>query len=149
MKSETFSSQKTLTIKKFKRKKWLNRIIFLGGSISLIIGMIGIILPILPTTPFLLITAAAYAKSSKKFYKWLLNNRILGSYIRNYREGKGMPIKVKVITLILLWITIAISLLFMNNLIWIQLILLIVASMVSIHILFIRPKKNKNNLTEN
>lgn len=146
MKSETFSSQKTLTIKKFKRKKWLNRIIFLGGSISLIIGMIGIILPILPTTPFLLITAAAYAKSSKKFYKWLLNNRILGSYIRNYREGKGMPIKVKVITLILLWITIAISLLFMNNLIWIQLILLIVASMVSIHILFIRPKKNKNQL---
>jgi len=146
MKSETFSSQKTLTIKKFKRKKWLNRIIFLGGSISLIIGMIGIILPILPTTPFLLITAAAYAKSSKKFYKRLLNNRILGSYIRNYREGKGMPIKVKVITLILLWITIAISLLFMNNLIWIQLILLIVASMVSIHILFIRPKKNKNQL---
>jgi len=127
----------------FKEKKFRKRLIFLGGFISLSLGIIGIVIPILPTTPFLLLASAAFAKSSEKFHKWLLNNRVLGAYIRNYKEGKGMPLKIKVITLLLLWITISISILFLMNLFWVQILLICIAIAVSIHILLIRPKNRE------
>ena len=74
------------------RKKVIDALISLVGIISLILGSIGIVLPVLPTTPFLLLSAACFAKSSKRFYNWLMNNRILGTFIKNYKEGLGMPI---------------------------------------------------------
>jgi uncharacterized membrane protein YbaN (DUF454 family) len=120
--------------------KVIKYFILLGGFISLILGIIGIVIPILPTTPFLLLASAAFAKSSKKFDRWLLNNKILGAYIKNYREGKGLPIKIKVLTLSLLWITILISMLFLLDLIWVLIILLCIAIAVSLHIILIRPK---------
>ena len=123
------------------KKKIQNRLIFLGGTITLILGIIGIFIPILPTTPFLLISAAAYAKSSSRFHHWLLNNKILGFYIRNYKEGLGMPLKVKILTLTLLWVTIAISVLLIS-IIWVQILLIIIAVSVSIHIILIKPKKH-------
>ena len=122
-------------------KKIKKRLIFIGGFISLILGIIGIALPILPTTPFLLLASAAFAKTSERFDKWLLNNKILGAYIRNYREGKGLPVKIKIITISLLWITIIISILFLMKLFWLQLVLIFIAMAVSIHISFIKPKK--------
>jgi uncharacterized membrane protein YbaN (DUF454 family) len=123
-----------------KTKKIINHLVFLGGFISLILGIIGIALPILPTTPFLLLASAAFAKSSKRFHRWLLNNKILGAYIKNYREGKGLPLKIKVITLSLLWITIIISILFLMHLFWVQIVLICIAAAVSIHIILIKPK---------
>jgi len=114
---------------------------FIAGSLCLVLGIIGIVLPILPTTPFLLLAAACYVRSSEKAYNWLLNNKIFGQYIRNYREGKGMPIKIKLITLTFLWITILISILLIRIL-WVQILLIIIASGVSIHIILIRPKKD-------
>jgi len=127
-----------------KRKKIINRMIFLGGFISLILGVIGIALPILPTTPFLLLASAAFAKSSERFHRWLLNNKILGAYIKNYREGKGLPLKIKIITLSLLWITIIISILFLMHLFWVQVVLICIAIAVSIHIILIKPKIVEN-----
>ena len=125
------------------RKKIVKTLYFIGGTISLILGIIGIVLPILPTTPFLLLAAACYARSSEKFYNWLLNNRILGSYIRNYIEGRGMPIKVKIFTISMLWITILISAFLIIQIIWIRVVLIIIAIAVTTHILLIRPKKGK------
>ena len=125
------------------RKKILKALYFIGGTISLILGIIGIVLPILPTTPFLLLAAACYARSSEKFYNWLLNNRILGSYIRNYIEGRGMPIKVKIFTISMLWITILISAFLIIQIIWVRVVLIIIAIAVTIHIILIRPKKTK------
>ena len=61
------------------------------GSISLALGILGIFLPLLPTTPFLLLTAALYFKGSPRLYNWLLNHRHFGPYIRNFRENKAMP----------------------------------------------------------
>ena len=72
-----------------ERSRFVKALYFIAGTVCLILGIIGIILPILPTTPFLLLAAGCYARSSERFYNWLLNNRILGSYIRNYREGKA------------------------------------------------------------
>ncbi|UCC21295.1 MAG: YbaN family protein [Promethearchaeota archaeon] len=115
--------------------------IFLGGFISLILGIIGIAIPILPTTPFLLLASAAFAKSSERFNRWLLNNKLLGAYIKNYREGKGLPLKIKVITLSLLWITILVSMFFLMDLLWVQILLICIAIAVSIHIILIRPKE--------
>jgi uncharacterized membrane protein YbaN (DUF454 family) len=140
MKAETVQSQKDINRKKVRRRKTINRFIFLGGTFTLILGIIGIVIPILPTTPFLLLTAAAYAKSSKRFYNWLLNSRILGMYIRNYKEGKGMPLKLKIFTISALWITISISLIFLTKMIWLQILLIIIAIAVSIHIIGIKPK---------
>lgn len=125
------------------RGKLVKGLYFTAGTICLILGIIGIVLPILPTTPFLLLAAACYARSSDKFYNWLINNRILGAYIRNYREGKGMPIKVKLFTLSLLWITMLITIFIFIQILWIQIVLFIIAIVVTIHIILIRPKKNR------
>ena len=121
-------------------KKIKKRLIFIGGFISLILGIIGLVIPILPTTPFLLLASAAFAKSSERFNNWLLNNKILGAYIKNYREGKGLPLKIKSITLSLLWITIIISIIFLMHLFWVQFVLICIAIVVSIHIILIKPK---------
>jgi uncharacterized membrane protein YbaN (DUF454 family) len=104
------------------------------------IGVIGIFVPILPTTPFLLLAAACYLRSSPRFHRWLMNNRLFGTYIRNYTEGRGIPIKVKLFTIALLWLTIGISIWLAANLI-VTVILLIVATGVTIHIICIRARK--------
>jgi len=127
------------------KKKIITRLVFLGGFISLILGIIGIAIPILPTTPFLLLASVAFAKSSERFNRWLLNNKILGAYIKNYREGKGLPLRIKLITLSLLWITILVSMLFLMNLLWVQILLICIAIAVSIHIILIKPKNIEKN----
>jgi len=112
------------------------------GTICLAIGVIGIFTPILPTTPFLLLAAACYLRSSPRFHRWLMNNRIFGSYIRNYTEGRGIPIKVKLFTIALLWATIGLSIWAAANPV-VTAVLLVVAVGVSLHIVFIRTKQDK------
>ncbi len=108
------------------------------GTLFLIIGVIGIFIPLLPTTPFLLLAAACYIRGSKKFYNWLIKNRWLGEYIKNYQEGRGVPFNVKIITIIVLWLTIIIStIVFISNSI-IQIILFIIAIVVTFHIIKIK-----------
>jgi uncharacterized membrane protein YbaN (DUF454 family) len=110
------------------------------GTICVVIGVIGIFVPILPTTPFLLLAAACFLRSSPRFHSWLMNNRLFGTYIRNYTEGRGIPIRVKLFTIALLWATIGISIWLTANLI-VTVILLMVATGVTIHIVFIRARK--------
>ena len=107
------------------------------------LGILGIFLPLLPTTPFLLIAAACYIRSSEKFYNWLINNKWLGNYIKNYIEGKGVPLKVKVLSISLLWITIGYSIVFVVHIFPIRVILILIAIGVTIHILSIRSLKQK------
>jgi len=118
--------------------KW---ILITAGTLFVGLGILGIFLPILPTTPFLLLAAACYARSSKRFYRWLINNKWIGAYIKNYREGKGVPLKIKVFTISLLWITILFSIFFIIQISWIKIILLIIAAGVTIHILTIKTIK--------
>ena len=80
-------------------------IYLLIGSVSLALGVLGIFLPVLPTTPFLLLAAALFFRSSPRAYACLLNHKYLGVYIRNFREYKSIPLHVKIISLSLLWIT--------------------------------------------
>jgi len=123
---------------------FLRYLLIIFGTIFLIFGIIGIFLPILPTTPFLLLSAACYARSSKRFYNWLMNNRWFGSYIKNYHEGKGILLKIKIFTISLLWVTILISIFFVINIFWIELILVVIAIGVTIHIVTIKTYKHNN-----
>ena len=87
-----------------RARSWLLRILLIGlGSLAVGLGVAGIFLPLLPTTPFLLLAAYCYVRSSEPLYLWLIRNRWTGKPIRNYREGKGIPRKTKVFTILLLW----------------------------------------------
>jgi uncharacterized protein len=108
------------------------------GTLFLIIGVIGVFLPILPTTPFLLVAVACYAKGSKKLYDRLLNDRWIGTYIKNYREGKGIPLRGKVLSIFMLWFSISFSIVFFIHILFIRVILIVIAIAVTIHLLKIR-----------
>jgi len=130
---------------KISKSKVKRVLYYIAGTIFLALGIIGIVFPILPTTPFLLLSAACYVRSSEKAYNWLIHNKLFGKIIRDYREGRGLPIKIKVITIILLWITIFISILFIT-IFWVQILLIIIASLVSIHIVLIKPKSQQKEV---
>jgi len=125
-------------------KKVWKSIYISGGVICVVFGVIGIFIPVLPTTPFLLLAAFLFARSSDRALHWLLNNRLFGAYIRNYREGKGMAARDKIVTLALLWLTIGLSMLFATQNLWIRLGLLIVAAGVTFHLLRIKTYRLKH-----
>jgi len=118
----------------------LSKILIGLGTCFLIIGIIGVFIPLLPTTPFLLLSSACYARGSQKFYNWLINNKVFGEYIKNYREKRGIPLSVKIISITILWITIAFSAFIIISIFLIQIILIIIAIGVTIHILKIKTK---------
>lgn len=105
-----------------------------SGTLFVGLGVLGMFVPVLPTTPFLLLAAACYARSSKRFYHWLMTNRWFGAYIRNYREGRGLPLKQKILTLLLLWLTIGYAAWRVVPLWWLKLILVGIAAGVTIHL---------------
>jgi uncharacterized membrane protein YbaN (DUF454 family) len=120
------------------RNKWhriKKALLVVAGTICVALGAIGIFLPVLPTTPFLLLAAACYCRSSERLYHWLLSNRFFGEYIRNYREGKGIPLKTKIIAVAVLWLAIVYSMFFVVTILAVQLVLLVVAIAVSTHII--------------
>jgi uncharacterized membrane protein YbaN (DUF454 family) len=89
------------------------RIVFLGlGTLFVALGIVGIFLPVLPTTPFILLAAACYARASTRFYNWLLNNRILGPTILEWRRYRSIPYRVKWTAIILMVVTLSISIVF-------------------------------------
>lgn len=104
------------------------------GSISLILGSLGVILPVLPTTPFLLLSLACFIKSSEKLYKFILNNKYLGPYVKDYVRGNGIPIKAKKRAISLIWITIGFSIIFVIDKTILRLMLLTIAATVSLYI---------------
>ncbi|MCF8232987.1 MAG: YbaN family protein [Bacteroidales bacterium] len=79
------------------------------GTVSLSVGVLGIFIPGLPTTVFLLITAFLYARSSEKLYNKLLNNKYVGPYITNFRKYKGMTLKSKIYSISMMWTMIFLS----------------------------------------
>ncbi|KPL03185.1 MAG: hypothetical protein AMJ90_03880 [candidate division Zixibacteria bacterium SM23_73_2] len=127
--------------------RWVRILWKISGTFFVGLAILGIFLPLLPTTPFLLLALACYAKSSKRLHSWLLTNRWFGRYLRNYRERKGIPFKVKILTVLFLWLTIGYSAIFIIKIFLIKIILFIIAAGVSIHILSIPTlrKSQRNN----
>jgi hypothetical protein len=108
------------------------------GTLAVALGVLGMLVPLLPTTPFLLLAAICYARGSKRFYNWLLTNPWCGEYIRNYREGRGIPLKQKVLTLLLLWSTIVYTAGFVVSLWWVRLLLFGMAAGVTVHLVRVK-----------
>jgi uncharacterized protein len=109
------------------------------------IGIIGIFIPILPTTPFLLLAAFFFTKSSERFLHWLLTNKLCGSYIDNYRSGRGLPLKQKILTVVFLWLTIGFSAFVFVDKLWVQVLLLLIAMGVTLHLIMIKTCRPETN----
>ena len=120
-----------------KRKGFARAAYILAGTLCVTAGVIGVFLPILPTTPFLLLAAFLFARSSDRFLHWLLNNRWLGAYIRNYRAGLGMTALSKAFTITALWLSIGSSIAFLVEAWWLKLLLVAIGSGVTYHLLSI------------
>lgn len=111
------------------------------GGISLALGAAGILLPILPTTPFMLLAAFCFARSSERMHNYLVNHRVFGTYISNYYNHAMTP-QHKVRTLAVLWFGIAVSVWLIGSLIP-AIILPIIAGLVSIHLIRLKPRPEK------
>lgn len=119
-----------------------------AGVVSMILGTAGLIFPILPTTPFLLLSAACFARGSKRFYKALTDHPRLGRYILDYREKGGITAGVKATALSLLWISMLCSILIFTQNIWVRILLTLTAAAVSVHILRLKTLPSKKDSKE-
>ena len=116
-------------------------LLIIAGTICLVLGVIGIFVPLLPTTPFLLLAATAYLKGSSRLYNWLINHKYLGIYIRNFREHKAIPLHAKILSISLLWGTIGYCIIFLLLPVWVKILLGCIAVGVTLHILSFKTLK--------
>lgn len=112
----------------------------ISGILLVAIGVIGIFLPVLPTTIFLILASACFVKSSRKANEWLRNHKILGAYLKNYQDKTGLTIKAKVFNLTFLWLMISVSAFFFTEEFYIRFLLFAIAVGVTIHLLLIKTK---------
>ena len=111
------------------------------GSLSLALGVAGIFLPVLPTTPFLLLSATLYLRSSKRLYDWLMSHRHLGPYIKNFQEHKAIPLRVKIVSVSLVWATLIYCAVCVAWVWWMRVVFIAIAVCVSVHILHYKTLK--------
>ena len=111
-----------------------------AGSVSLALAVLGIFLPLLPTTPFLLLASACYVRSSERLHGWLMGNRLLGGYIRNFKERRGIPLRAKVTTVALLWLPLLYSV-YRLDVPWLELSLLLMGLVWSVLIFRMKTLK--------
>ncbi|MCH1530318.1 MAG: YbaN family protein [Gammaproteobacteria bacterium] len=97
----------------------------IAGSVFVVLGAFGVILPGLPTTPFLILAAACYIRSSQRLYDWLIANKTFGPYLRDYREGKGIPKRAKKIALVMMTIFVGYAVLFALDDLFVRIVVLI------------------------
>lgn len=103
------------------------------GTLALALAILGIFVPLLPTTPFLLLASACYLRSSGRMHRWLTENRLLGPYLLNIQHNRGLPLRTKFIAIGLLWLSLLYSA-YMIPLAWVRLLLLIPGIGVTIYL---------------
>lgn len=111
------------------------------GSVSLALGIMGVFLPVLPTTPFLLLSAALYMRSSQRLYDWLMSHKHLGPYIKNFREHKALPLRVKVVSVTMVWVTLLYCAIFVAKEWWMSAVFVAIAIGVTVHIISFKTLK--------
>lgn len=127
-------TQSFLEARKNRLKKTLYNV---AGTVALLLGIVGIFLPLLPTTPFLLLASACYMRGSDRMHHWLMNQRHLGPYLRSYQQGRGIPLRAKITALALMWTSLTVSMWFVP-LPWVRALLLIPGIAVTIYLLRMR-----------
>ena len=111
------------------------------GSVSLALGIMGVFLPVLPTTPFLLLSAALYMRSSQRLYDWLMSHKHLGPYIKNFRERKALPLRVKIVSVTMVWATLLYCAIFVAKEWWMSAVFVAIAIGVTVHIISFKTLK--------
>lgn len=110
------------------------------GFLAVLLGIIGIFLPLLPTTPFLLLAAACFARGSDRMHRWLMEHRMFGSYLRDYYEGRGIPARAKVLAMVMMWSSLGFLMWRLKNE-WAQLAVFVLGASVSIYLLRLPTSK--------
>jgi len=122
-------------------------VLIFAGTVCVALGVLGMFLPLLPTTVFLLMAAYCYSRSSERFHDWLLNNRLCGSYIRNYKSGQGISMRQKVTTISILWVSIGVSIWLLGGKFWVTLLLLAIAIGVTLHLVLLKTYRPETSAT--
>jgi uncharacterized membrane protein YbaN (DUF454 family) len=122
-------------VNRARLRRWL---LIAAGTISVALGLVGVFVPVLPTTPFLLLAAACFVRSSERLYAWLIGHPWFGRYIRNYREYRAVTLRAKVVTLVLLWGMIGYSALAVVRMWWLRALLAAIAIGVTVHVLSLK-----------
>jgi uncharacterized membrane protein YbaN (DUF454 family) len=116
--------------------KRVKQVIYLViGTVALVLGALGLFLPVLPTTPFVILAAACYLRSSNRMHAWILQSRLFGETIENYQAGRGLKRDTKIRALVLMWATISISAFFFVDQLIFRGAMFLVAAGVTIYIL--------------
>lgn len=112
-----------------------------AGSLCIVLAVLGVFLPLLPTTPFLLLASACYVRSSERLHGWLMGNRLLGGYIRNFKERRGIPLRAKVVTVAFLWLPLLYSV-YRLDILWLELLLVLMGLVWSVLIFRMKTLKD-------
>ena len=118
----------------------------IAGTVTLVLGTLGLFLPLLPTTPFYLLTAWLYMRGSQRMYNAVMRNKYFGRIVRDFSIYKSISVKTKVTTIVMLWVTISISAFVAISLWWVRIILFAIAVGVSIHVLSYKTRKKDDVL---
>jgi len=110
------------------------------GVLCLVLGAIGVFVPLLPTTPFVLLAAVCFSYSSRRIYGWLRRTAFFGEFITNFEEKKGIPRSLKVKSIIFVWVSLSISM-FVIQALWAYILLGVIGIAITIHVLMIRTKR--------
>jgi len=122
----------------------LRRILFTCGWFFTVLAFLGAILPLVPTTPFLLVAAACFYRSSGKFYHWIMYNKMFGHYLRDYKSGKGIPLRVKIMALAFTWISTLVSVLFFIPFLWLKILVIALSAAVTVHLALVRTRHGEH-----
>lgn len=122
---------------------FLRRTLFICGWIFTGLAFLGAVLPLVPTTPFLLVAAACFYRSSGRFYHWIMYNRLFGHYLRDYRSGRGIPLHVKILALSFTWVSTLVSVIFFIPYLWLEILVIAISAAVTVHLVLIKTRRNE------
>ncbi len=126
---------------RFARHPILRPLLLGTGLLCTGLGIVGIFVPLLPTTPFLLLAAACFARSSDKFHTWLLTHDRLGPFVAGYLDGSGIPARAKAISIVMIWITLPPSAMLLVPVGWVKVLLILLAICITLYVLRLPTRK--------
>jgi len=119
-------------------------ILIVAGTLCLILGLIGVFVPGLPTTPFLLLTAGLYVRSSDRLYQRLIKNPLIGNHIANWQNNRNLPLRTKVVSIVLMWAMIILSIVFMTQSVVLRLVIILAGLTGTLVMGYIIPTRGKD-----
>jgi uncharacterized membrane protein YbaN (DUF454 family) len=137
------------TLRKNQKKPTMKKIVFATfGVISVVLGTIGIVTPVLPTTPFLVLAVYLFSRSSPKMLDFLIKNKVLGKYLSDYFDNKPIPIKQKIYSILFVWLGLGSTFYFADLPHWLVVLLIIIGIAVSAHIATLGRFGRQNRCSE-